>query len=78
MAREFFVGKNVTLSLKNVEIIRGYMNKTRRNFSKTLNIIIQQWDSISLEIMKIQEKKGIDNVLKAKVIKEDLSHESKN
>lgn len=52
------------------------MNKTKKGFSGTLNIIIQQWDEFSITIMRLQQdqetQKGIDHfdkIDKAKPIK---------
>lgn len=68
--------KNVTLKASNIETIEGFMNKTKQNFSATLNIIIEQWDKITLEMQKVareqeqlQHLKKIDTIKKAKVIK---------
>ena len=37
-------GKNVSLSMKNIEMINDYMQKTRKGFSKTLNLILKEWE----------------------------------
>jgi len=68
---ETYVGKNVSLKLKNLGVVAGYQNKTRRNFSRTLNIIIEEWDKFSLELQKLKEKQHLDNVRNAKVLKND-------
>ncbi len=71
--REQKFSKNVTLKGKNIDNITDYMYKTRKNFSATLNIIIEQWDmySIQIEKLKIQsEANQIEQLAKAKVIKE--------
>ena len=76
MPKEPCFGKNVSLKAGNVQIVQGYMNKTRRNFSQTLNIIIEQWDKFSVIIMKYErdketkkELKELDDMQKAEVIK---------
>jgi hypothetical protein len=63
------VGKNVTLQLDNIQIVQGYMNRTRRNFSQTLNIIISEWDNFSIEINKIRANLQSDELKKAEVVK---------
>ncbi|MCP4555946.1 MAG: hypothetical protein GY836_11030 [Herbaspirillum sp.] len=71
--REQKFSKNVTLKGKNIDNITDYMYKTRKNFSATLNIIIEQWDmySIQIEKLKIQsEANQIEQLAKAKVLKE--------
>ena len=71
-----YLSKTVTLSLEAVNIITGFQNRTKSNFSKTLDRIIKDWDNISLEIEKFQRKKikqeadiQGENLQKAKVIK---------
>jgi len=68
-----YFGKNVSFKAANIEIIQGFQHKTRKNFSQTLNIIIEQWDKFSIEIQKFQEKlkieKQVKDIKKAKVIK---------
>lgn len=65
--------KNITLKGKNIENITEYMYKTRKNFSATVNIIIEEWDEYSILIQNLkieQEAKKIEQAAKAKVIKE--------
>jgi len=69
-------GKNVTLTMENIQLITNHMRRTRRNFSQTLNIMLQEWDGVTLQIMKMkreQETKRdlnyLEAVSKAKVIK---------
>lgn len=38
------------------------MQKTRRGFSKTLNIMLQEWDEYSLQIQKLKEKEHMAKV----------------
>ena len=54
--KDVSVGKNVGLKLRNLVLIQQYMFKTKRNFSKTLNIIIEEWDRFSLEIEKMKRE----------------------
>ena len=49
-------GKNVSLKADNIETITGFMNKTRKQFSATLNIIIEQWDEFSVAMQKLQDE----------------------
>lgn len=63
------VGKNVSLKIENLEVVIGYTNKTRKNFSQTLNIIIEEWDKYSLLIQKIKDQEYLKNLQKAEVIK---------
>lgn len=56
MAKEMYFGKNVSLKQKNFSIVAGYMNRTKKNFSATLNIIIEQWDEFSILVQKMREK----------------------
>lgn len=64
------VGKNVTLTLQNLENIMLYQHKTRKNFSQTLNIMLGEWDKFSIMIQKMQREQDIENLQKAEVIKE--------
>lgn len=73
--REPSFGKNVSLKASTIETISGFMNKTKKNFSETLNIIIRQWDEFSVMIMKMQQDqdsqknlKHFDEIKKAKAI----------
>lgn len=52
MTREPAFGKNISLKASNIEIIQGFMNKTKKNFSQTVNIIIKQWDDYSIFMLK--------------------------
>lgn len=68
------ISKNVTLKLQNLETIMFFQNKTRKNFSKTLNVIIEQWDEYSIMVQKVQEQRELDkevkNLKNAEVIKQ--------
>ena len=75
--KEISVGKNVGLKMSNLRTIQEYQLKTRKGFSKTLNIIIEEWDKITIEFAKIKYKEEdqklnskIEDYKKAKVIKE--------
>ena len=57
--KDVHVGKNVGFKLQNLLLVQQYMNKTKRSFSKTLNIILEEWDRFSLEIEKM--KHAIEN-----------------
>ena len=72
-----YFGKNVSFMASNFQIVQGYMNRTRRNFSATLNIIIEQWDEFSLMIQKMKDQKHLENISKAKVVKEQPKIEVK-
>lgn len=37
-------GRNVSLSLENINMIDGYMQRTRKGFSATLNLILMEWN----------------------------------
>jgi hypothetical protein len=50
------VGKNVSLKLSNLTLIQDYMNKTRKGFSKTLNIMLKEWDKYSLQIQELERR----------------------
>lgn len=76
MAREMCFGKNVSFKASNIQIVQEYMNKTKKNFSQTVNIILQEWDTFSIIIMKWKQEqatidglKHIDDMKKAEVIK---------
>ena len=62
------VGKNVTFTLENIALVRDYMNKTRKNFSQTVNIMLQDWDKITIEIAK--HRRDIIESIADKEIKE--------
>jgi predicted transcriptional regulator YdeE len=68
MKKEMCVGKQVSIDLSNLYIVQGYQNRTRKNFSRTLNEIIKQWDTFSVQINKIQAKLEADELKKAEVI----------
>lgn len=73
--REPSFGKNVSLKAGTIEIISGFMNKTKKNFSETLNIIVRQWDEFSVMFMKMKQDSEIqkeighfDEIKEAKAI----------
>ena len=68
--REQKYSRNITLKARNIETIEGYMNKSRRNFSQTINIIIEQWDRFSIEMLRMQRTEKVKGLTEAKVIKE--------
>ena len=68
--RSMYLSKNVTLSTDSFGIVAGYQHKTKTNFSRTLDMIIKQWDKISIEIKKIEAEKFGNDLKKAKVIKQ--------
>lgn len=70
-------GKQVSLKASNIDIINGFMNKTKTTFSGTLNIIVEQWDKFSIIIMQYEKNKEtkkelnkLDEMKEAKVIKQ--------
>ena len=70
--KDIHVGKNVGLKLQNLVLVQQYMFKTKRNFSKTLNIIIEEWDKFSIEIERLKREtdlKKLDEFNEAKVVK---------
>lgn len=71
--KDVHVGKNVGLKLQNLVLVQQYMFKTRRNFSKTLNIIIEEWDKFSIDIEKLKRQMEVNSEIErqneAKVIK---------
>jgi len=48
------------------------MNKTRKNFSQTLNIIIEEWDKYSIIIQRIKDENMIKELSKAEMIKNEI------
>lgn len=76
--KEIKVGKNVTLTLNNVLVVEQMMEKTKQNFSKTLNYVLSDW--VKIRTMLAQKRKeGIDainlseqlhSIKKARVVKE--------
>lgn len=56
MTKELSLGKNVSLLQSNIYLVQDYMQKTKRGFSKTLNIMLQEWDKYSLEVQKLRDK----------------------
>ena len=67
----------------------AYTNRTKKNFSQTLNIMIEEWDELSLiksQQESIQQEINeeaslnaeIANLREAKILKEELKVESKN
>lgn len=60
-----------------IQTITGYQNKTRKDFSKTLCIIVREWDKFSVLIQKLkrehlekQTEGHLKDLQNAKVIKE--------
>ena len=47
-------GRNVSLQLKNIYLIEDYMDTTKKGFSKTLNMILGEWDIMKEELIKAQ------------------------
>lgn len=69
-------GKNVSFKASNIQIVQEYMNKTKKNFSQTVNVILQEWDKFSIIIMKWKQDaetkdqlEKFDQMKKSKVIK---------
>jgi hypothetical protein len=81
------VSKNVTFKLENLMIVEQMMVRTRRNFSQTVNIILENWIRVTKMLddqKKESEKINADRlkeitraerykeqILKAKPIKEE-------
>jgi hypothetical protein len=57
--KEQHYSKNVTLSIDAIEVINGYCNRTKQNFSKTLDIIVKEWDNVSVQLERIKRDKEI-------------------
>lgn len=73
--KDYTVGKNVTLKNYHVDMIFTYSNRTRKNFSQTLQIILDEWDKLSIIKMKLdaeKEKKQLD--LRNQEIKSDAKY----
>lgn len=69
------VSKNITLTLGNVEIIMQMMDKTKRNFSFTVNYILEDWVKVRKYLyqktnLTKEEETQFKEIEKAKVIKE--------
>lgn len=56
------VGKNVSLKLENLILIKNYQNRTNKGFSQTLNKMLEEWDKYSLEILKLKESEERERV----------------
>lgn len=76
--KSMVVGKNVTLKIENIYTIQNYQYKTRRNFSQTLNIIVEEWDKFSIMIDEIKARQKqkdhfdyLDKIRNAEVIKDE-------
>ena len=52
------ISKNVTIDEDQFFIVKGLMSITRKNFSQTLDLIIQQWARYSKEA---KERREIEN-----------------
>jgi len=57
MQKDKTFGVSVSLTNKAISTVSGYQNRTKRNFSQTLNIIIDEWDTFSIELMKFKARK---------------------
>jgi len=72
------VSKTTTFKSENLEIVQGFMYKTKKNFSVTMNIIIEQWDEFSVAMMKLKEeqetKKGLDHIDEIKKAEPTYKH----
>lgn len=68
MSKEICFGKNVSLKAGNIQVIQGFQHKTQKNFSATLNIIIEQWDKMSVQIAKYERDLHMENLKQAEVI----------
>ena len=64
MVKQPCFGKNVSLKLETVRIIQGFMNKTKKNFSQTVNIMIEQWDEFSIVIQEWKRQENVKENLK--------------
>lgn len=57
--KDTFFGKNVSLSSTNINRIEEHMIKTHRGFSRTLNLILNEWNSyknLAEDLSKQHEK----------------------
>lgn len=72
--REMKVSKNVTLTMTNIEVITQVMDKSRANFSRALNIILDDWvrmrKTLRNEAEKARLNQEINQISQAKVIRE--------
>ena len=74
--KEKTFGISLSLTQATIDAVNGYMNKTRQNFSKTLNIIVKEWDEFSIALEKYkraqleqQTTTHLNNIKKAQVVK---------
>lgn len=69
------VSKNITLTMENVNVITQMMAKTRKNFSFTVNYLLEDWVKVRTYLANKQEltkeeEKPFKDIKKAKVIKQ--------
>ncbi|GAH59263.1 unnamed protein product [marine sediment metagenome] len=79
--KEMRVNRNATFKLGNLELIQDFMYKTKKNFSVTLNVIIEQWDEFSIAIEKARRdqetQKGLEHFDQLQKAKELAAIETK-
>jgi len=71
MPNKMKISKNVTLTFNNLENVMLFQDRTHRNFSQTLNIIIEQWEKFRVIIEKLEAQEHLDKMQKAEVIKNE-------
>jgi len=62
------VGKNCSFKAKNFNIVVNYMNKTKRSFSETINIILEEWNKYGIVMRQYQKQEELKQMEAAKTI----------
>jgi len=77
-SREMKVNKNVTLTMTNIKVITQMMDKTHKNFSQALNVIVTDWLEIRTTLhfnkeqkkLQVEKEAALNRMKTATVIKE--------
>lgn len=74
--KAMYMSKTITLSVDNTRKVVEQMKTANMNFSQAVNYIITTWYGMKTMIDKHEENVKIDNIKKAKIVKESPKHEA--
>ena len=60
--------KNISFKARNINTIQNYMVKTSKNFSQTVNMIIEEWDKYGFIMRQFQKQQELEKLEKAKIV----------
>jgi len=69
MSESIKVSKNVTFKMENIDVIEQVMASSRKNFSQSLNIIIDSWARMRSEMTRARIEQQKVNEEEKKCVK---------